>query len=134
MKRIGIAVVLVLCVVLPMAVTGQAPADLVQAVAARNAAIDKVDVPTWQRLTGSQLTVVNDAGRLLTLAERIAELKQTKPAANPTSCSQEQFTMFANGTVATRRYRCGATWWLDVWVKSASGWQAVAVQGTPAAK
>ncbi len=134
MKRMGIAVVLVLCVVLPMVVTGQAPADLVQAVAARDTAIDKADLATWQRLTASQFTVVNDAGRLLTLAERIAELKQTKPAAKPTPCSQEQFTMFANGTTATRRYRCGATWWLDVWVKSASGWQAVAVQGTPAAE
>ena len=36
MKRMGIAVVLVPCVVLPMVVTGQAPVNLVQAVAARD--------------------------------------------------------------------------------------------------
>ena len=134
MKRIGNVLVLMLCFVLPIALTGQAPADLVQAARARDAAIDKVDVATWQRFTAPEFTVVNDAGRLLTLAERITELKQSKPVASPTPCGQERITMFANGTAATRRYRCGATWWLDVWVKSASGWQALAVQGTPAAK
>ena len=133
MKRVAIVLALVFFV-LPMVLAGQAPADLVQAVRARDTAIDKVDVATWQRLTASEFTVVNDTGRLLTLAERIAELKQTKPVASPTPCGQEKFTMLANGTAATRRYRCGATWWLDVWVKSASGLQALAVQGTPAAK
>jgi hypothetical protein len=134
MERIGIVVVVVLCLALPVVLTGQAPADLVQAVRARDAAIEKVDVATWQRFTASEFTVVNDAGRLLTLAERITELKQTKPAPSSTPCGQERITMFANGTAATRRYRCGTTWWLDLWVKSASGWQALAVQGTPAAK
>jgi hypothetical protein len=133
MKRVAIVLVHMF-LVLPMVLAGQVPADLVQAVWARETAVDKVDVATWQRLTASEFTVVNDAGRLLTRAERIAELKQTKPVASPTPCGQEKFTMFANGTAATRRYRCGATWWLDVWAKSAAGWRALAVQGTPAAK
>lgn len=98
-----------------------------QAMRTRDASIDEVDVATW-RLTASDFTVVNDGGRLLTLAERIAELKQAKPVSSPTAHTQERVTMFANGTGATRRYRCGATLWPDVWVKSTSGWQVLAAQ------
>ncbi len=134
MNRAGTVVSLFLCWVFPLGLSAQAPPDFVQAARARDEAIDKVDIATWERLTATNFTVVNDIGRFLTRAERIAEFKNAKPAASPSVCGQEQIVLFANGAAATRRCLTAGSWWLEVWVKSASGWQAVAVQGTPAAK
>jgi hypothetical protein len=76
---------------------------------------------------------VNETGHHLTRAERVAEMKKSKPAA-PTPCVQERITMTANGAGAVHRCLSDGVWWIYVWTKSASGWQALAVQGTPAAK
>lgn len=133
MKKRHIVIVLVACCV-PLIVKGQAPGDLAQAARARDLAIDKVDVTTWERLTAPDFTVVNETGRLLTRTERIAEFKKMKPAASPSTCGQERIVMFASGNAATRRCLSEGNWWIEVWAKSGSGWQAVAVQGTRAAK
>ena len=125
---------LVLCCA-PVLVEGQAPPDLVKAIKARAEAVDKVDVATWERYTTSRFTVVQPTGNLLTRADRVAELKQAKPAASPTPCTSERITMFAGGVGATRRCLDAAgAWWLEVWTKAGSQWEVVAVQGTTAAK
>ncbi len=112
----------------------QAPPDLVKAIQARSDAVDKVDAATWERFTTSRFTVVGPDGRRLTRAERLAELRQAKPAATPSACSSERITMFAGGTAATRQCLDGGTWWIEVWTKTGQQWQVVAVQGTTAAK
>jgi len=132
MTRTYLVAALLLCTA-PVVVAAQAPADLVQAAHARDQAVDKVDVATWERLTAPEFTVVNETGHLLTRAERIAELRKAKPAPSPIPCGQERIAMLANGNAAVRRCLSGV-WWTDVWVKSGTGWQVVAVQGTPAGK
>lgn len=134
MNRTCLFVPFLLCSALPLTLSGQVPADLVQAAQARDQAIDKVDVAAWERLTAPDFTAVNETGHLFTRADRIAKLKKTKPGTLPTSCGQERITMFANGSAALRRCLTGGNWWIDVWAKSASGWQVIAVQGTRAAR
>jgi hypothetical protein len=134
MNRRRLAILLLLCPAVPCTLAGQTPADLVQAMRARDQAVDKADVAAWERLTAPEFTNVTETGHLLTRAERVAELKNTKPATTPSICAQEQITMFARGSAATRRCLDGGVWWISVWAKSDSGWRVIAVQGTPAAK
>ena len=129
-----LAILLLLYPAVPFTLAGQVPADLVEAVRARSQAVDKADVPAWERLTAPEFTNVTETGRLLTRAERVAELKKAKPAATPSTCAHEQITMFAKGNGATRRCLDNGVWWIAIWTKSDSGWRVVAVQGTPAAK
>jgi hypothetical protein len=110
------------------------PADLLQAANARDAAVDKIDVPAWDRLTAPEFTTVNETGHFMTRAERLAEFKKDKPRATPSVCAQPKNTMFANGTAAVRRCLGDGVWWTTVWTKTTGGWQVIAVQGTVAAK
>ncbi len=107
-----------------------APAELVKAAHDRDEAVDKADTATWDRLTTPDFTVVDDSGRSMSRAERIAEIKGTKPAASPNPCQQEQFKVYGNA--ATRRCLDRNAWWLESWVKSDQGWRAAAIQGTAA--
>jgi hypothetical protein len=111
-------------------VFAQAPADLAKAAHDRDQAVDKADSATWDRLTADDFTVVNESGRLLTRAERLAEIRKSKPSA-PAPCLQEQFKVY--GDTAVRRCVTADLSWLEVWVKSAQGWRAAAVQGTKSA-
>jgi hypothetical protein len=106
-----------------------APTDLVKAAHDRDEAVDKADSATWDRLTTPDFTLVDDSGRFMSKAERIAEIKASKPAASTNPCQQEQFQVY--GSVATRRCRDRNTWWLESWVKSDEGWRVAAIQGTP---
>jgi hypothetical protein len=133
MSRPRCVIAILICSI-PMLGRAQAPPDLVQAARARDQAIDKIDVATWDRLTAPDFTVVLETGRLVTRAERIVEFKKQKPVTTPSVCAQERIVMFANGNAATRRCVDGGIQWLEVWAKSPSGWQTVAVQGTPTAK
>ena len=134
MNRRRLAILLLLCPAVPCTLAGQTPADLVQAMRARDQAVDKADVAAWERLTAPEFTLVTETGQLLTRADRVAELKKATPAASPSICDQEQITMFARGSAATRRCLDGGIWWIAVWAKSDSGWRVVAVQGTSAPK
>ena len=129
---------LVLCCCAPAVMQGQAPAtvppELLKAMDAWTAAIDKADVAAWERLTTRRWTAVNATGHLVTREERTADLKQMKPPATPTTCASDRVTIFASGNAATRRCLTGGNWRLEVWTKSAEGWEVVAVQLTPAAK
>lgn len=90
------------------------------------------NVAVWERLTRPDFTVVNEHGHHMSRAERVAELKATKPAPVSTDYAQEHVTMYGN--TAVRRYRQTSVWWIEVWVKSGAEWRAAAVQGTPAEK
>ena len=136
MKTSTVVVALVLSAA-PRSYTTQSfppPTDLVQAAKSRDAAIDKVDVPTWERLTAAEFTTVDETGHFMTRAERLAQFKKGKPSATPNTCTQPKFTVFASGTAAVRRCLDGGVWWTDVWAKTSSGWQVVAIQGTVAAR
>jgi hypothetical protein len=129
---------LVLCSFAPAVLRGQAPAgappELLKAMDAWTAAIDQADVAAWERLTTRRWTAVNASGKLVTRDERIAELKEMKPAAAPSACASDRVTVFAGGNAATRRCLTGGNWRLEVWTKSGENWEVVAVQITPAAK
>ena len=129
----GVLVALVAAFVAAQAPNG-APGDLVKAVRARDEAVDKIDVTTWQRYTTQHFTLVNQAGKMLTRLERITELQKTKPAAAASACGEEKITVFAQGMGATRRCLSDGVWYLEVWTKSPTDWQVVAVQATTASK
>ena len=134
MKTKQAVVALVLSVAPVLYPSPTVPTELSRAVKARDVAIDKVDVAAWERLTAAEFTVVNESGHFMTHAERLAELRKAKPNATPSECAQQKVTMFANGTAAVRRCLAAGVWWTDVWTKTSVGWQAIAVQGTVAAK
>jgi hypothetical protein len=136
LKRL-IRTALVLCAFTPAAMKGQAgavPPDLIKAMDAWTAAIDKADVAAWERLTTRHWTAVNATGQLVTRDDRIAQLKTMKPAEAPSTCGADRVTVFASGNAATRRCLTGGNWRLEVWTNSGDGWKVVAVQVTPAAK
>ena len=62
--------------------SAQVPADLRAAARARNLAVAKADVATWDKLTTDSFTVVFPSGPL-TKAQRLAEIKLGKPTENP---------------------------------------------------
>ena len=135
MSRIPILVALLFCGVPKVARTQEAaPPDLSKAIKERGAAVDKVDMPAWERYTTTRFTVVQPTGKMLSHAERTAELRQAKPAATPSKCDQERTTVFADGLGATHRCLQDGIWWLTVLTKAGTEWKVVAVQGTTAAK
>jgi hypothetical protein len=106
----------------------QTPADLLKAARDRDQAVDKADAAAWDRLTTDDFTVVNETGRLLTKAERIAELRKQKPDPSLSPCQQEQIKVY--GDTAVRRCLDSGVRVIEVWVKSIAGWRAAAVQVT----
>lgn len=123
-------VALLACLV-PTALAAQVPAELREAMHARDQAIAKIDAPTWDRLTADDFTVVQEDGVMMTKAERLAQFKTQKPSAE-TPKEDEQIKHY--GDVFVRRFRSGAVWVLDVWVKDVEGWRVAAVQVTTAKK
>jgi hypothetical protein len=105
----------------------QPPADLAQAMRERDQAIDKADAATWDRLTGDDFTVVMETGRLMTKAERLAEIRKAKPTGLQ-PCQRERMQVYDD--TAVERCRHGNIRVMTVWVKSQSGWRAAAVQVT----
>jgi len=113
----------------------QVPADLREAMRARDEAVAKADAATWDRLTADDFTVVQADGILMTKAERLAQFK-TQQAMTPQPARQEQIKQY--GDIFVRRalvhVRSGDAWVLDIWVKDAKGWRVAAVQVTSAKK
>ena len=112
---------------IPLYAQVQPPADLAQAMRDRDQAIDKADAATWDRLTGDDFTVVMETGRLMTRAERLAEIRKAKPIGLQ-PCQRERLHVY--GDTAIERCRHGNIRVMTVWVKSQSGWRAAAVQVT----
>jgi hypothetical protein len=106
----------------------QSPADLLKAARDRDQAVDKADASAWDRLTTEDFTLVDETGRLLTKAERIAELRKQKPDSSLSPCQQEQIKMYSD--TAVRRCLDSGVRVIEVWVKSTAGWRAAAVQVT----
>ena len=118
------------CVV-PSTMAAQVPADLQEAMRARDQAVSTADAATWDRLTADDFTVVLADGTLMTKAERLAQIK-TEKATTPVPLEQVQIKRY--GDVFVRRFRTGEVWVLDIWVKDARGWRVAAVQVTTAKK
>ena len=120
----------------PTAMAAQVPAELREAMRARDEAVAKADSATWDRLTTDDFTVVLGNGTLLTKRERLAQFK-TQTAMTPAPAQQEQIKHYGDVFVrrALREVRnTGAAWVLDIWVKDAKGWRVAAVQVTNAKK
>ena len=74
MSRIPILVALLFCAAPAVARTQEAaPPDLTKAIKERSTAVDKVDMPAWERYTTTRFTVVQPTGKMLSHAERTAE-------------------------------------------------------------
>ena len=110
----------------------QVPADLQQAIHAREEARVKKDAATWDRLTTADFTVVDEEGRLMKKAERLTQLKGEKPEA-PTTPQEQLFTQYGD-TVILREKQQDGTWVISVWVKDGQVWRVAAVQITRLAK
>jgi hypothetical protein len=111
----------------------QVPAELREAMRARDEAVAKADSATWDRLTTEDFTAVLADGTLLTKSQRLAQFKTLK-AMTPAP-AQEQIQHY--GDVFVRRQLrqvrgTGAGWVLEIWVKDAKGWRVAAVQVTSA--
>lgn len=109
----------------------QVPAELLEAMRARDEAIAKADTATWDRLTTADFTDVRTDGTLMTKAERLALLKTQNPT---TPVPREQVQIKHYGDVFVRRSRTPDAWVLDIWVKDAGVWRVAAVQLTTAKK
>jgi Domain of unknown function (DUF4440) len=105
------------------------PAELQQAIRARDEAVAKKDASTWDRLTMSDFIVVRPEGKLMNKAERLAQLKAEKPEARPKP-KQEQFIRHGD-TVLRQLQETNGTLWIDVWVKDGQIWRVASSQGTP---
>jgi hypothetical protein len=128
-------VVLMLSCLVSTATIAQVPADLREAMRARDEAVAKADATTWDRLTADDFTVVQADGILMTKAERLAQFK-TQQAMTPQPARQEQVKQYGDIFVRRARVhvRSGDAWVLDIWVKDATGWRVAAVQVTSAKK
>jgi hypothetical protein len=121
---------------IPSALAAQVPAELREAMRARDEAVAKADAATFDRLTADDFTVVLADGTLMTKAERLALLK-TEQATALVPPQQEQIKHYGDVFVrrALRQVRnTGGAWVLDIWVKDAKGWRVAAVQVTSAKK
>lgn len=126
---------LTLSCLIPTAMTAQVPAELREAMRARDEAVAKADAATWDRLTTDDFTVVLPDGSLLTKAERLAQFK-TQKATTPAPPQQEQIKHYGDVFVrrALRQASPGDTWVLDIWVKDPKVWRVAAVQVTSVKK
>ena len=121
---------------IPNALAAQVPAELREAMRARDEAVAKADAATWDRLTTDDCTIVLADGTLLTKSERLAQFK-TQQATTQALAQQEQIKHYGDAFVrrALREVRnTGVAWVLDIWVKDAKGWRVAAVQVTSAKK
>ncbi len=124
-------VVLTLSCLITGVIAAQVPADLQEAMRARDEAVAKADAATWDRLTTDDFTVVLADGTLLTKSERLAQFKTQKAT---TPVPPQQVAIKHYGDVFVRRLRASDLWVLDIWVKDVKGWRVASVQVTTAKK
>src|SRR5882724_11835348 len=74
------------------------PEELEQAVRARDQAVEKKDASTWDRMTMPDFIVVRPEGRLMSKAERLAQIKTAKAEARPKP-KQEQFIQYGDTVI-----------------------------------
>ena len=105
----------------------QVPSDLRAAILARDSAIARVDAAVWDRLTAGSFTAVLEDGTFMTKSVRLAQFRRQAPSAF-TPVQGEKLTRA--GTAWIRRFFDNGTWVIEVWGRTGSTWQAVAVQVT----
>ena len=153
MRSARLVLSLLLSPAVPLALAGQVPADLVRAGQLRDRAIQVGDGAAWGQFTTSDFTLVDRTGRLLTRAEQLVQIRSVQrvelanrpliyidgiraddsvEGGESSACSELNFVLFARGNGATRRCYTSGGLKLEVWTKTASGWQAIAVQYSPA--
>ena len=107
----------------------QVPADLRDAMQARDRAFYAVDAAQWERYTAPTFTTVQQDGSFLTRTERLANLKTQKPRPYVPR-SREQNTQ--RGDVVIARFFSGGLWVLEVWTRESGGWMVLTSQVTTA--
>jgi hypothetical protein len=132
--KIAVQVLTIVVVICAGQLIAQAPADLARVVRERDQAVFRPDAATWDRLTTDDFTVVQENGHLLTKAERLAEIKTHRPLPLPPTGCREKELVRVYGNAAVRRCLADDQWDIEVWVKSARGWQVAAVQVTSVTK
>jgi predicted alpha/beta superfamily hydrolase len=125
LSRTALFLALLLC---SPSLWAQTPDDLQRAIQARDTAGDKADGATWDRLTMDDFTVVTRSGNIVNKATRLAAIRKQKPIAKSVPPQQDQVTVYSASAV--RRLRTQDIWILEVWIKTAAGWKAAAVQIT----
>ena len=120
-------VALGLLLVTPSLSRAQVPADLRAAARARNTAVTQADAATWDRLTADNFTLITAGGKVVTKAERLAQIKRQQPGA-PVPLQHD--TMQVNGNLAVQRFQGRDIWVTQVWGKDKRGWRVNAVQVT----
>ena len=126
-----LALVLVALGSIASAATAQTPAELRAAMGARDSAIANGDATTWDRLTASTFTVVQEDGVMMTRAERLAQFKTQKPTAFEPRTRER---VVRHGEAYLARYLSGGLWILELWVREDGRWKVAAVQVTAARK
>lgn len=130
-KSLALAVTIVIGMAAAGPVNSQVPADLQEAMRARDRAAAEKNAAIWDRLTAEEFFVVLPDGVRRTKADRLAHLRTQKPGVW-TAGEQELVRMYGN--VAVQHFLSDGDWALVVWVKGPNGWQVVAAQDTPAKK
>jgi uncharacterized protein (TIGR02246 family) len=104
------------------------PRDLQTAMQQRRLATSRADVATWDRLTSNDFTLVTAYGRLMTKAQRLAQLRTEQPDTSTPKFEQETVQVHANAAI--QRYRVGGAWVTLTWNKEAGGWRVGSAQVT----
>ena len=106
------------------------PPALLTAMQQRTLAVQRADAATWDRLTVENFTLVTVDGRLVTKAERLAEIRASKPDTTAVP-KPDQETVQMYGTSAVQRTRLQNAWVTLSWARERSGWRVTAAQVTP---
>jgi hypothetical protein len=107
----------------------QVPAELRDAMKARDSAFYAVDAAQWERYTAETFTTVQQDGSLMTRAERLANLRTQVPKPY-VGRSREQNTR--RGDLVVARFFSGGLWVLEVWTRETGTWMVLMSQVTTA--
>ena len=105
----------------------QVPADLRDAMQARDTAFYAVDPAQWERYTAPTFTTVQQDGSFMTRAERLVNLRSQTPKPYVPR-SREQNTQ--RGDLVIARFFSGGFWVLEVWSRETGAWTVLTSQVT----
>jgi hypothetical protein len=150
-------IALPLICLIPTALAAQVPADLANAIRARDGAEFALDAVAWDRLTADEFTIVLADGILMTKAQRLAQMRSQGPTIRPLfyidgvlvseggeraplarpdeqvpGYAEEQITAYS--TVFVRRFLRADSWILEIWVKDHAQWRVRTAQMTSATR
>ena len=93
------------------------------------------DLETFARFTADDFTRIDERGRVMTKAERIAELAATPPSSTPPTVIERALRVYEDCAVqrATLERDGGLFRYTTLWVKDGAGWRVASVQVTAVA-